>query len=515
MQDRKLRIASRTSPLALFQTHEVIDRLKEFHSEWDFCLVPVSTKGDRDRSSSLQNLGQTGIFTKALDDAILEGKADIGVHSLKDYPTNVPKGLKLLAVLPRDGYLDAFIPGNNGKLKKDKLRLLSGSPRRRAFWLNKYPNHSFKDLRGNMHTRVDKILATDGGIVSAPGLERINLLPDNAELLDWMLPAPAQGVISVIGRDGDPQLEALVGTVNHLQTFICAQIERDFMAAAEAGCASPLGALCQPENDGFTFKGALLSVDGQQKISISRTIHASEWSNAGKRAAEELLENGGSELMKQIRALQPKDVLCLKEIDKEQRTLALEMGLKLHDIEVLNLLPKYFELIHAEVVMVASSFGAEQLKNQIAGLPETMWIVGQKATELLLNYGYNGNIRVFKNSGELVTAYKNEQPGSAVYYGAEHTSQNWSEFGIEHIITYSNSVKPPRLARQQWDAILAFSPLGVKSALSENNFPKNTPIVCIGERTANTAEADNFTQVYVASQSDFPTLLQTLKNELS
>ena len=107
--------------------------------------------------------------------------------------------------------------------------------------------------------------------------------------------------------------------------------------------------------------------------------------------------------------------------------------------------------------MVASSFGAEQLKNHIAGLPETMWIVGQKATELLLNYGYNGNIRVFKNSGELVTAYKNEQPGSAVYYGAEHTSQNWSEFGIEHIITYSNSVKPPRLARQQWDAILAFS----------------------------------------------------------
>ena len=128
-----------------------------------------------------------------------------------------------------------------------------------------------------MHTRVDKILAADGGIVSAPGLERINLLPNNAELLDWMLPAPAQGIMSVIGRDGDPQLEELVSTVNHLQTFICAQIERDFMAAAEAGCASPLGALCQPENNSFTFEGALLSVDGQQKISISRTIHASEW----------------------------------------------------------------------------------------------------------------------------------------------------------------------------------------------------------------------------------------------
>lgn len=515
MQDRKLRIASRMSPLALFQTHEVIDRLKEFNRKWDFCVVPVSTKGDRDQSSSLQNLGQTGIFTKALDDAILEGKADIGVHSLKDYPTNVPKGLKLLAVLPRDGYLDAFLPGNNGKLKKDKLTLLSGSPRRRAFWLNKYPNHSFKDLRGNMHTRVDKILATDGGIVSAPGLERINLLPDNAELLDWMLPAPAQGIMAVIGRDGDPQLEELVGTVNHLQTFICAQVERDFMAAAEAGCTSPLGALCQPENNGFTFKGALLSVDGQQKISISHTIHSSEWSNAGKRAADELLENGGSELMKQIRALQPKDVLCLKEINKEQRTLALEMGLKLHDIEVLNLIPKYFEFVHAEVVMVASSFGAEQLKNHITGLPESMWVVGQKATDLLINSGYSGKITTYNNSDDLVKAYKEKQPGTAVYYGAERTSQDWVNCGIRHIVTYRNSAKPPHLARQQWDAILVFSPLGAESALAENEFPKNTPVVCIGKRTAKALKKHDFTKVVAAPQPDFTALLQTLKNELS
>ena len=103
MEDRKLRIATRTSPLALFQTHEVIDQLEEVYSDWKFSVVPVSTKGDKDQSTSLQNLGQTGIFTKALDDSILEGKADIGVHSLKDYPTNVPKGLKLLAVARKNG----------------------------------------------------------------------------------------------------------------------------------------------------------------------------------------------------------------------------------------------------------------------------------------------------------------------------------------------------------------------------------------------------------------------------
>ncbi len=514
MEDRKLRIASRTSPLALFQTEEVVTRLEEVYRNWNFSVVPISTKGDKDQSTSLQNLGQTGIFTKALDDAILEGKADIGVHSLKDYPTNVPKGLKLLAVLPRDGHLDAFIPGNNGTSKEQAMTILSGSPRRRAFWLHRYPHHTFKGLRGNMHTRVEKILASDGGIVSAPGLERIKLLPDNAELLDWMLPAPAQGVMAIVGRDGDPFLEEFIGQINHLETYICATVERDFMAAVEAGCASPLGALCQPIEGGYNFEGALLSLDGKEKLSVRRLVHSNDWQQAGSLAAAELLANGGAALMDEIRAKQPKDVLCLKEIDKKQRRLALDMGLKLHDIEVLNLLPISYETKAANIAMVASSFGAEQLTNRLDQMPQHMWVVGQKATDVLRESGYAGAIKTYRNSSELVQAYKEQQPGTAVYYGAERTSQNWSEYGITHIITYRNSAKPPRLARQQWDAILAFSPLGLQSALQENDFPKETPVICIGERTAETARTQKFKTV-ISPQPDFTTLLQTLKNELT
>jgi len=515
MEDRKLRIASRTSPLALFQTNEVIDRLLEIHTDWEFSVVPVSTKGDKDQSTSLQNLGQTGIFTKALDDTILEGKADIGVHSLKDYPTNIPKGLKLLAVLQRDGFRDAFIPGNHEKSKEEALNILSGSPRRRAFWLNKYSNHTFKDLRGNMHTRVEKILAADGGIVSAPGLKRINLLPENAELLDWMLPAPAQGVMAVIGRDGDTQLEEIVGTINNLLSYICATVERDFMAEVEAGCASPLGALCQPMEGSFSFEGALLSIDGKQKLSVSRKISKNEWQQAGNLAAEELLANGGAALMKEIRRTQPKDILCLKEIDKEQRKLGLEMGLKLHDIEVLNLIPTSFEIEVADIAIVASSFGAEQLKKRQSKMPKKMWVVGQKATDLLINSGYSGKITTYRNSDDLVKAYKEKQPGTAVYYGAERTSQDWVKCGIRHIVTYRNSTKPPHLARQQWDAILVFSPLGAESALAENEFPKNTPVVCIGKRTAKALKKHDFTKVVAAPHPDFTALLQTLKNKLS
>ena len=515
MEDRKLRIASRTSPLALFQTNEVVDRLLEIHTDLECSIIPVSTKGDKDQSTSLQNLGQTGIFTKALDDTILEGKADIGVHSLKDYPTNIPKGLKLLAVLPRDGFRDAFISGNHEKSKEEALTILSGSPRRRAFWLNKYSNHSFKDLRGNMHTRVEKILAADGGIVSAPGLERINLLPQNAELLDWMLPAPAQGIMAVIGRDGDTQLEEIVGTINHHQTYICATVERNFMSEVEAGCASPLGALCQPKGGGFSFEGALLSLDGKKKLSVSRKISKNEWRQAGNLAAKELLANGGATLMKEIRRAQPKDILCLKEIDKEQRKLGLEMGLKLHDIEVLNLIPTSFEIEVADIAIVASSFGAEQLKKRQSKMPKKMWVVGQKATDLLINSGYSGKITTYRNSDDLVKAYKEQQPGTAVYYGAERTSQDWVKCGIRHIVTYRNSTKPPHLARQQWDAILVFSPLGAESALAENEFPKNTPVVCIGKRTAKALKKHDLTKVVAAPQPDFTVLLQTLKNKLS
>ena len=287
------------------------------------------------------------------------------------------------------------------------------------------------------------------------------------------------------------------------------------MSEVEAGCASPLGALCQPKGGGFSFEGALLSLDGKKKLSVSRKISKNEWRQAGNLAAKELLANGGATLMKEIRRAQPKDILCLKEIDKEQRKLGLEMGLKLHDIEVLNLIPTSFEIEVADIAIVASSFGAEQLKKRQSKMPKKMWVVGQKATDLLINSGYSGKITTYRNSDDLVKAYKEKQPGTAVYYGAERTSQDWVKCGIRHIVTYRNSTKPPHLARQQWDAILVFSPLGAESALAENEFPKNTPVVCIGKRTAKALKKHDFTKVVAAPHPDFTALLQTLKNKLS
>ena len=174
-----------------------------------------------------------------------------------------------------------------------------------------------------------------------------------------------------------------------------------------------------------------------------------------------------------------------------------------------------FDIKAADIAMVGSFFGAEQLKNQLSEMPSEIWIVGQKATDVLINNGYSGKIATYRNSSELVEAFLQKQPGTAIYYGAERTIQDWNKHGIAHIITYRNSPKPPRLARQHWDAILAFSPLGVGSALQENDFPRETPIICIGERTAEAVKSQKFLSVKVAPHPDFTNLLQTLNSELT
>lgn len=506
----KIRLATRTSALALFQTNRVVDLLLQKDAKLDCEVVGVKTKGDQDQKTALHQLGQTGIFTKALDDAILEGRADVGVHSLKDYPTQMPQGLTLLAVLPRDGVFDAFIPGQHFSGFDSALKVLSGSPRRRAQWQARYPHHTFDELRGNMDTRLAKMHAGDGGIVSAPGLERLGLLPENAQLLDWMIPAPAQGVIAVVGRAGDLELAQIFAQINDQNTYRCAHIERRFMAAVEGGCASPLGALAAPIDDRIHFQGVLLSKDGKREVRVERAFGAEMWPQMGDLLAQELLEQGGSELMEELKREQPTDVLCLKPVTATQRTEALSKGLLLHDLEVLHLAARDFLLEPAEIVGVGSAFGAQQLVPHVMELPSEIWCIGEKASGVLRSAGYAGHVRVFRNSGELVQHFQVYGP-KLVYYGAEHSSTNWSNWGIQHVVTYENSPTKPALARQNWDVIAAFSPMGLRSICARNDFPKNTPVVVIGKSTEAEARALGFEQVWCAESANWEGMMKGLE----
>jgi hydroxymethylbilane synthase len=300
---KTIRIGTRDSELALWQAHTVQKKLNDLGYKTE--IIAVKSQGDIILDKPLYELGITGIFTKTLDIAMINGQVDIAVHSMKDVPTALPIGIVQAAVLERANTLDILVHKGNLNFLEEKATIATGSLRRQSMWLNKYPNHTVVDLRGNVNTRMQKLHESDwsGAVFAAAGLERINLKPTDFINLDWMIPAPAQGAMVVVAMGNDDFTLDAVSQLNDVETEICTYIERQFLKTLEGGCTAPIGALakyCEIE-DTFIFKGALLSIDGKQKLEIEKIVPVEEWKKLGFNCAQEILENGGVELMKTIK----------------------------------------------------------------------------------------------------------------------------------------------------------------------------------------------------------------------
>jgi len=300
---KTIRIGTRDSELALWQAHTVQKKLNDLGYKTE--IIAVKSQGDIILDKPLYELGITGIFTKTLDIAMINGQVDIAVHSMKDVPTALPIGIVQAAVLQRANTLDILVHKGNLDFLEEKATIATGSLRRQSMWLNKYPNHTVVDLRGNVNTRMQKLTESDwsGAVFAAAGLERINLKPTDFINLDWMIPAPAQGAMVVVAMGNDEFVLDAVSQLNDVETEICTYIERQFLKTLEGGCTAPIGALakyCELE-DTFTFKGALLSIDGKQKLEIEKIVPVEEWKKLGFNCAKEILDNGGAELMATIK----------------------------------------------------------------------------------------------------------------------------------------------------------------------------------------------------------------------
>jgi hydroxymethylbilane synthase len=302
MAEKTIRIGTRDSELALWQAHTVEKQLNDLG--YKTSIVAVKSQGDIILDKPLYELGITGIFTKTLDIAMINGDVDIAVHSMKDVPTALPKGIVQGAVLERANVLDILVHKGNPDFTNPST-IATGSLRRQAQWFNKYPNHTVVDLRGNVNTRMQKLQDNnwDGAVFAAAGLERINLKPENVIDLDWMIPAPAQGAMLVVAMENDNYTLDALSQLNHIETEICTYIERQFLRTLEGGCTAPIGALVNynEDEDTLDFQGVLLSVDGKQKLEINKKVDISEWKKLGFHAAQEILNNGGTELMKTIK----------------------------------------------------------------------------------------------------------------------------------------------------------------------------------------------------------------------
>ena len=303
MAQKVIRIGTRDSELALWQAHTVEKKLNDLGYKTE--IIAVKSEGDIILDKPLYELGITGIFTKTLDIAMISGQVDIAVHSMKDVPTALPQGIVQAAVLERANTLDILVHKGNLDFLEGSGTIATGSLRRQAQWLNKYPNHQVVDLRGNVNTRMQKLQDNDwsGAVFAAAGLERINLKPENHIELSWMIPAPAQGAMVVVAMAEDEFCREAVSELNDIETEVCTHIERQFLRRLEGGCTAPIGALAtyNEDEDTIHFEGVLFSIDGQQKIAINKVVPIEEWKNLGYHSAEEILNNGGIELMKTIK----------------------------------------------------------------------------------------------------------------------------------------------------------------------------------------------------------------------
>jgi hydroxymethylbilane synthase len=299
----KLRIGTRGSPLALWQANHVADRLRAAHRGLDLELVEIQTAGDQVRDVPLAVIGGEGVFTKALQQALLDIRVDVAVHSLKDLPTTPVAGLVLAAVPPRGPTGDVFVSKRHRAFADlpAGATLATGSLRRKAQIAHRRPDLKLVDIRGNVETRLRKLIeqGLDGLILAQAGLERLGLTREITEVLDpaWMLPAVGQGALGLECRADDDATRSLLGAIDDPATHAAVRAERALLAGLGGGCQMPLGAVTRVEGTSLSLRGAVLSADGSRRLEASVTGPVAGPDALGERLARQLLDRGASQLL--------------------------------------------------------------------------------------------------------------------------------------------------------------------------------------------------------------------------
>lgn len=300
---KTIRIGSRDSQLATWQAEEVQQKLhkKGISSEIRF----IKSKGDLIQNQPLHTIGTVGLFTKALDDALLNNEIDIAVHSCKDLPSSLHEKLGFFAFLEREIPFDVIV----GKRAIDFFddpdfsgTIATGSVRRKAQILAQFPHANVVGLRGNVPTRLQKLKESnwDGAVFAYAGLKRLGIEPEFFKQADFMVPAPAQGVVVAVGRKEDQELLQKVGMINHRETEVTTKIERNFLRLMEGGCISPIGAYAKMKGEEVVFQISVLSPDGTEQIHLTEVHPVSDGNSIAEIAFENAVKAGAKDIIDRI-----------------------------------------------------------------------------------------------------------------------------------------------------------------------------------------------------------------------
>ncbi|MEH1831689.1 MAG: hydroxymethylbilane synthase [Nostoc sp.] len=309
---RTIRIGSRKSQLALVQTYWVQEQLQKSFPDITFEVHTMSTQGDKILDVALAKIGDKGLFTKELELGMLNQEIDFAVHSLKDLPTHLPEGLTLAAITERENPADALVVHEKHKDKQiDTLPegavIGTSSLRRLAQLRHHFPHFTFKDVRGNLITRLAKLDAGeyDALILAAAGLERLGMGDRVHQILpaNISLHAVGQGALGIECRADDSELLSLLKAIEHPQTRDRCLAERSFLRSLEGGCQVPIGVNTQISGDNLTLTGIVASVDGQKLVKDTVTGIANNAEGLGIELAELLRQHGAQEILSEIFAV--------------------------------------------------------------------------------------------------------------------------------------------------------------------------------------------------------------------
>lgn len=507
---KTIKIGTRDSQLAMWQANKVRKELEEL--EYKCEIVSIKSTGDIDLDTPLHELGITGVFTKNLDLAMLSGEIDIAVHSLKDVPTVLPEGIIQGAVLKRANYNDILVLKNNEEFFGQPNGVIAtGSLRRKAQWLNRYPTHKVVGLRGNVNTRLQKLHNSNwnGAIFAAAGLERLGKRPAQAINLSWMTPAPAQGAIMITVLEHDDFSKDACEQLNHYETQVCVGIEREFLNLLEGGCTAPIGAIAyiDAKTEEINFKGLLLSEDGQKKISVTKNVKLGRHRYLAKDCADYIINKGGKELM-QKDVVKNKDfaVYSTKKLSEIQKKL-LASSIDIADSDFIKIrfnriAPKIVKN-EIENVIITSQNGVEAIANSFTANElkfKNIYCVGRR-TKKLIEQRIGKVVKSERNADKLATYLIKEIKGQSVTYFCSDlrldtlpTILKENAIKVNEVEAYKTTLNPSKID-DAINGILFYSPSTVQSYLLENTTDKVA--FCIGESTAKQARK-HFDKVHVA-----------------
>lgn len=522
--DKIIRIGTRSSELAMWQANTVAQQLEHFGCKTE--IIKIDSIGDVVLDKPLYELGITGVFTKNLDIALLNEKIDIAVHSFKDVPTKMPEGIVQAAVIKRGDFNDVLIMKEGEDFFANENAIIAtGSLRRKAQWLYRYPNHTIVGLRGNVNTRLQKLEDNDwdGAIFAKVGLRRLNLLPEQEQVLqlDWMIPAPAQGAVMIAALEKNEELIAFVKQVNHEETEKCVKIERDFLRVLEGGCTAPIGALALIIKDEIKFKGAIFNPEGTNKMEFSKAVPPDDAWDLGEYAANFLLEKGAKNLMKPVHNDVEKSTLIYstKSLSLDQTSkLNSRIGVVSSDfITIRNnrLKPKLVKN-PIENVVFTSQNGVEALLNNFSSTEldfTNIYCVGRRTKRLIEKK--IGKVAHIENDAKKLANYLVEKlDGKNITFFCGNKRRDdlptilaENEIVVNEIECYQTQLTP-RIIEEKYKGILFYSPSGIESFLKDNSTSESTAF-CIGETTASEAKK-HFKNVVVAKVSTVESMLNSV-----